>query len=48
MNDYGWLMVEHGYDQAQGVADCFIKNGFADIEQQQDLSGHTRMTAGHL
>lgn len=48
LNDDGWLIVEHGYDQAQGVADCFIKNGFADIEQQQDLSGHTRMTAGHL
>ena len=42
----GWLIVEHGYNQKQSVADCFAKNGFTEIEQQKDLSGHTRMTAG--
>jgi release factor glutamine methyltransferase len=42
----GWLMVEHGYNQKQLVADCFARNGFSEIEQRQDLSGHTRMTAG--
>ncbi len=42
----GWLIIEHGYNQKQLVSDCFVKNGFTQIEQKQDLSGHTRMTAG--
>jgi release factor glutamine methyltransferase len=42
----GWLIIEHGYDQQQLVADCFVKNRFIEIQQRQDLSGHTRMTAG--
>jgi len=42
----GWLIVEHGYNQAQLVADCFAENAYAQIEQKKDLSGHTRMTAG--
>jgi len=42
----GWLIVEHGYNQKQQVADCFTKNGFVQITQQQDLSGHIRMSAG--
>jgi release factor glutamine methyltransferase len=41
-----WLIVEHGYNQKQLVSDCFAENGFTRIEQKQDLSGHTRMTAG--
>jgi len=42
----GWLIVEHGYNQKKEVADCFTKNGFVQITQQQDLSGHVRMSAG--
>ena len=42
----GWLIVEHGYNQKRQVSDYFIRNGFKEIEQRQDLSGHTRMTAG--
>ena len=42
----GWLIVEHGYNQHQLVFDCFTNNGFTQIEQSRDLSGHTRMTAG--
>ena len=42
----GWLIVEHGYDQAEQVVDCFTKNGYSEITQRQDLSGHIRMTAG--
>ena len=44
----GWLIVEHGYNQKQQVAECFTRNGFTEITQQQDLSGHTRMTAGKI
>jgi len=42
----GCLIIEHGYNQKQQVADGFEKNGFTQIEQKQDLSGHARMTAG--
>jgi len=42
----GWLIVEHGYNQKQLVADCFAKNGYSEIAQKLDLSGHIRMTAG--
>lgn len=42
----GYLIVEHGYNQKQQVADCFADNGFKEITQKQDLSDHTRMTAG--
>ena len=41
-----WLIIEHGYNQKRLVSDCFAKNGFTQIEQKQDLSGHIRMTAG--
>jgi len=42
----GCLIVEHGYNQKQIVAECFAKNDYTNITQQKDLSGHTRMTAG--
>ena len=48
LNNNAWLIVEHGYNQAQQVTDCFTENRFTEIEQQQDLSGHTRMTAARL
>ena len=48
LNNNGWLIVEHGYNQAQQVAECFTKSGFSEIQQQQDISGHLRMTAGSL
>jgi release factor glutamine methyltransferase len=46
LNNAGWLIVEHGYDQAEKVADCFAKNGYSEITQKKDLSSHIRMTAG--
>lgn len=46
MKKNSWLIVEHGYQQKQPVADCFAKNRFSDIIQKQDLSGQQRLTAG--
>lgn len=42
----GCLVIEHGYDQKKLVASCFHKNGYSEIEHKQDMSGHTRITAG--
>mgnify|MGYP001043518960 CR=1 FL=1 len=44
----GRLIVEHGYDQADSVYECFQRNGFINIEQIRDLGGHIRMTAGRV
>ncbi len=48
LRDDGYLIVEHGYDQQSAVNDCFARNNYTEIEQQQDLSGHTRMTVGKI
>lgn len=44
----GYLVIEHGYNQKQQVFNCFANNGFKQIEQKKDLSGHTRITAGKI
>lgn len=46
LGDNGRLIIEHGYNQEKLVADCFASYGYTRIEQKQDMSGHTRMTAG--
>jgi release factor glutamine methyltransferase len=40
----GWLMLEHGYDQADAVRAMFAAHGFDDIVSLPDLAGHERVT----
>lgn len=42
----GWLLLEHGYDQAAGVADLLRTQGFGEIGHASDLAGITRVTFG--
>lgn len=42
----GWLLIEHGYDQAATVRALFERAGFADVLSHQDLAGIERVTAG--
>jgi release factor glutamine methyltransferase len=42
----GWLMLEHGYNQADQVADLMAHAGLVDIETIQDLGGNNRVTIG--
>lgn len=42
----GWLMFEHGYNQAQRVRDLLQQAGFFDVESRRDLSGIERVTIG--
>lgn len=42
----GWLLVEHGYDQAGPVAERFAEAGFVDIRCHRDLGGQPRVTQG--
>lgn len=42
----GWLMLEHGYNQANAVADLMAQAGLVDIETIKDLGGNDRVTIG--
>jgi release factor glutamine methyltransferase len=48
LQDGGWLMLEHGSDQAPGVARLLERHGFACISTHPDLSGHPRVTLGTI
>ncbi|MGE0372914.1 MAG: peptide chain release factor N(5)-glutamine methyltransferase [Gammaproteobacteria bacterium] len=41
----GWLLLEHGYDQADAVADLLRRRGYDRIEHRADIGGHRRATA---
>jgi release factor glutamine methyltransferase len=44
----GWLLLEHGYDQAQTVRDLLLANGFESVASRRDLNGIERCTGGTL
>ena len=46
INPWGWLLVEHGYEQAEAVVDLLGEAGFRDLFSRRDLTGHFRVTGG--
>jgi release factor glutamine methyltransferase len=45
----GWLLLEHGHDQAEAVAGLLVAAGFVDVTLRRDLAGRPRCTGGrHL
>lgn len=42
----GWLLFEHGYDQAAAARNLLTAGGYVDIEQHQDLAGIVRVSGG--
>lgn len=48
LNPNGWLMFEHGYNQANAVASLLEQAGFQHIETIKDLGGNERVTLGQL
>lgn len=42
----GWLMLEHGYNQAEAVADLMSAAGLVDVVTIKDLGGNDRVTIG--
>ena len=42
----GWLMLEHGYDQAAAVRELLAQRGFAQVQSRQDLAGIERCSGG--
>ena len=46
LNAQGWLLLEHGYDQAPAVAHLFTQHGFRHVQHRHDLAGIARCTGG--
>lgn len=44
----GWLLLEHGYDQAPAVCDLLREHGFVEVCSRADLAGHPRISMGRL
>lgn len=44
----GWLLLEHGYTQADKVRRALKSTGYQSVESIRDLGGHERVTLGHL
>jgi release factor glutamine methyltransferase len=42
----GWLLIEHGYDQAADVRSILELNGFSKVSLRHDLAGRPRATGG--
>ncbi len=42
----GWLMFEHGYNQAESVSELMAQTGLVAIETFKDLGGNERVTIG--
>jgi release factor glutamine methyltransferase len=48
LNANGWLLLEHGYDQADAVRTLLHSAGFSRVQSRQDLAGIARCTGGQL
>lgn len=48
LRNRGWLLLEHGYDQADAVRTLLQAAGLSQVETRYDLGGHPRCTGGRL
>jgi release factor glutamine methyltransferase len=44
----GWLLLEHGYDQAAAVRALLLETGFTDVQSWRDLAGIERVSGGRF
>lgn len=42
----GWLLLEHGFDQAEAVRETLSVTGFTHVSTRRDWSGQERITGG--
>jgi release factor glutamine methyltransferase len=42
----GWLLLEHGYDQAEAVRTLLCAHGFSQVTSRRDLAGIERCSGG--
>ncbi len=48
LSDGGYLLIEHGYQQARAVRDLFHAEGYHQVVTENDLAGHERVTLGRV
>ena len=48
LNPGGWLLLEHGYDQAEACRALFAAHGYTDFAAVADLAGIARVAAGRF
>jgi release factor glutamine methyltransferase len=44
----GWLMIEHGYDQAESVRQLYRQHHFSNISSHKDYGNNDRVVIGQL
>ena len=44
----GWLLLEHGFDQAKNVRSLLREGGFVEVDSRRDLGGHERISLGRF
>jgi release factor glutamine methyltransferase len=44
----GWLLLEHGYDQAEAVRALLADAGYAEVQSWRDLGGIERVSGGRF
>jgi release factor glutamine methyltransferase len=48
LNANGWLLLEHGYDQATAVRELLTLAGFTQVQSRRDLAGIERCSGGQV
>lgn len=46
LEDGGWMLLEHGFDQGDAVGDLMRSQGFRQVATRRDLGGQLRCTGG--
>ncbi|NDI84652.1 peptide chain release factor N(5)-glutamine methyltransferase [Undibacterium crateris] len=44
----GWLLMEHGYDQAEAVRALLLRHQYTEVQSWRDLAGIERVSGGKL
>ncbi|EGT4351377.1 peptide chain release factor N(5)-glutamine methyltransferase [Cronobacter sakazakii] len=47
LEDNGWLMLEHGWQQGEAVRELFTRAGYQAVKTCRDYGGNERLTLGH-
>ncbi|MEQ1589670.1 MAG: peptide chain release factor N(5)-glutamine methyltransferase [Gallionella sp.] len=48
LHEHGWLLFEHGYNQAESVRALLRRSGFFEVFSAQDLAGIERASGGKI
>jgi release factor glutamine methyltransferase len=48
LNAQGWLLLEHGYNQAEAVRALLRQSGFSEVFSARDLAGIERVSGGKI